>query len=141
MADGRHLESKASEARKTTLYVQIPSCSWTRPERLKGSYSNKTKEELASKLCVWLETLNESLEIMMVPTGLVAIVVRTNITKLAEAIKKALYNKSNLGVLLAQQIHGQLLAMGEEANPPDPDKPPIELLGSLVKGGTPHPFD
>ena len=126
---------------ETTLYVQIPSCSWSRPERLEGTYPNRTTEELSCKLCVWLETLNESLEVMMVPTGLEAIVVRTNICKLAEAIKKALYNKSFLGVLLAQQIHCQLQAMGVEANPKEAGTLPLELVGSLVKGGTPHPFD
>ena len=54
---------------ETTLYVQIPSCSWSRPERLQGTYPNRTTEELSCKLCVWLETLHESLEVMMVPTG------------------------------------------------------------------------
>ena len=49
--------------------------------------------------------------------------------------------KSILESILAQQIPCQLQAISIEANPKDPRSPPLELVGSLVKGDTPHPFD
>ena len=57
---------------------------------------------------MWLEVLQDAIEALDIPTDTMAIVVRTNLYKLARAIKKHLYVKSKLSVKIANHIH-QLL--------------------------------
>ena len=93
----------------------------------------------SEKICIFLETLQEGLEVMDIPTAAEAIVVRTNIGKLAEAINKNLYVKSLEGAKISTLIHN-LLTCREQSQPKE-NTCPLELRSVLVKGGTPHPLD
>ena len=86
-----------------------------------------------------METLQEGLEVMDIPTAAEAVVVRTNIGKLAEAINKNLYVKSLEGSKISTLIHNILKS--REQSPPKENSCPLELRSVLVKGGTPHPLD
>ena len=66
--------------------------------------------------CAWLQALAEGLAAMEVPTGPIAVVVRTNIRKLDLMIRKDLYVRGSVVWPLAQRIHDQLWKMGLEAN-------------------------
>ena len=75
---------------------------------------------------------------MEVPTGTIAVVVRTNIRKLDLMIRKDLYVRGNVAWPLAQQIHDQLWEMGQEANTSQAHelkskkRYPLELRSSLL---------
>ena len=67
-----------------------------------------------SKITVLLEALLEGLEVLDCPTLAEAVIVCTNIVKLAETIDKDLYVKSTLRTLMAQRIHVWLEEMGKK---------------------------
>ena len=103
----------------------------------------KPLEDVTSeRICVWLETLLEGLEVMDVPHETEAIIVRTNIYKLAEAIDRDLYVKSEKGAQISQRIHTHLEELSRTLNQKTKQEVcPIELRCVLVKGGTPHPLN
>ena len=85
-----------------------------------------------------MQALTEGLEAMDVPTGTIAVVVRTNIRKLDLMIRKDLYVRDNVARSLAQGIDEQLWNMRHEANM-SPAKElnstkryPLELRSSLL---------
>ena len=94
--------------------LETPSCTWKRPERLLDDYKLVADIKEPPKTTIWLEALLEGLEVMDCPTRVEAIIVRTNIVKLAEAIDKDLYVKSTLGTLIAQRIHEWLEEKGKK---------------------------
>ena len=97
--------------------------------------------DTCERICVWLETLLEGLEVMDVPTKTEAIIVRTNIYKLAEAIDRDLYVKSEKGMQLSRRIHTHLEELRRSLFLGTNQVCPIELRSVLVKGGTPHPLN
>ena len=125
------------------LRLETPCCLWTRPERLLDEYHNVSEIAGPSKLTVWLEALLEGLEVLDCPTHAEAVIVRTNIVKLAETIDKDLYVKSTLGTLLAQRIHAWLGEMGKRRAQAASSTVmiPLELRTALVEGGTLNPWD
>ena len=125
------------------IRLETPCCMWRRPERLLDDYELVSDNKEPSKTTIWLEALLEGLEVVDCPTQVEAIIVRTNIIKLAEAIDKDLYVKSTLGTVIAQRIHSCLEEMGKRralaVNPAETT--PLELRSALVKGGTLNPWD
>ena len=123
--------------------LETPSCTWKRPERLLDDYKLVADIKEPTKTTIWLEALLEGLEVMDCPTRVEAIIIRTNIVKLAEAIDKDLYVKCTLGTEIAQRIHSCLEEMGKSrALVVKPAKTtPLELRSVLVKGGTLNPWD
>ena len=87
------------------LWVSIPSAWWRRPARVMEDLEKPLEDVTSERICVWLETLLEGLEVMDVPHETEAIIVRTNIYKLAEAIDRDLYVKSEKGAQISQRIH------------------------------------
>ena len=124
---------------KHPLWVVVPCCWWRRPMAILGEIGKPKNGDSAEKICIFLETLQEGLEVMDIPTAAEAIVVRTNIGKLAEAIDKNLYVKSLEGAKISNSIHSLLAS--RDQSPPKANPCPLELRSVLVKGGTPHPLD
>ena len=134
-----------STQRPILVRLATPACTWERPETLLGKYSSASKAKCPQKIDVWLETLLEGLELMIVRPSAELILVRTNIRKLAEAVSKDLYVKSLTGTIIAQKIHARLEQLGKTHTPSTEGMPtcPLELRWVLVllQGGTPHPRD
>ena len=117
------------------LRLSVSCCSWRRAEkRLDERFANRPENR---KIAIWLEALQEGLEVMDVFSSTVCIIVRTNIFKLSEAIKKDLYVKDIPGSHIAQAIHEQLATLGKNAG----RDCPLELRVVFIQGGTPHPKD
>ena len=120
---------------KHLLCVAIPSAIWELPEVHGDSNLVNAKQ---SREGSWLQVLSEGLAAMDVPSGTIAVVVRTNIRKLDLMIRKDLYVRGNVARSLAQGIHEQLWNMGQLANT-SPTKEltstkryPLELRSSLL---------
>ena len=123
------------------LWVMLPSCWWRRPLTVLGDVEAPKENGSAEKICIFLETLEEGLEVMDMPTDAVAVVGRSNIYKLVEAINKDLYVKSLDGAKISASIHG-LLASRCQSSPDTNPALPLELRSVLCKGGTtPHPLN
>ena len=125
------------------LRLETPSCLWTRPEKLLDKYHKVSEVAGPSKITVWLEALLEGLEVLDCPTLAEAVIVRTNIVKLAETIDNDLYTKSTLGTLIAQRIHVWLEEMDKKQAEAvsSTEIIPLELRTTLVEGGTLNPWD
>ena len=132
-----------STQRPILVRLATPACTWEKPEILMGNYGGEPGPEPPQKIAVWLETLLEGLELMIVRPSAELILVRTNIQKLAEAISKDLYVKSITGTLIAQKIHARLEQLGEThtSSTEGMQTCPLEIRCVLVQGGTPHPRD
>ena len=129
---------KPSPIKPDTILVRLPSCWWWRPERLlDDDYKQWNKNAPVQFISIWLEVLQDAIEALDIPTDTMAIVVRTNLDKLAPAIKKDLYVRSKLGVKIANHIH-QLLWQSSQLPRRSP-RCPLELRTVLVEGGIPHP--
>ena len=76
---------------------------------------------------------------MDVETATEAVVVRTNIYKLAQAIRRDLDVKDTAAMVTANEIHA-LLARRSKSNEGS-NSCPLELRVVLIEGGTPHPLD
>ena len=131
------IKVRSSPKNPETILVRLPSCWWWRPERLLDNDYQKEKNDAPWQfITIWLEVLQDAIEAIDIPTNTEAIVVRTNLYRLARTIKKDLYVKSKLGVRIANQIH-QLLSQ-----PPQHLRSsqgcPLELRAVLVEGGIPH---
>ena len=132
------LKVKPSPYNPETILVIIHSCCWWRPERLlDDDYRKRNKGAPVQPISIWLEVLQDAIEALDIPTDTTAIVVRTNLYKLAGAIEKDLYVKSELGVEIANNIYQQL---GQTRQLPQRgQRCPLELRTVLVEGGYPHP--
>ena len=106
-----------------------------RPEKLQASVR---PERPTSKLEIWLEALQEGLEVMDLRSDTLGVLVRTNIYKLAEAIRRDLYVKDMAAMVTSNAIH-ELLARLPKIR--GNSSCPLELRVVLVEGGTPHPRD
>ena len=71
-----------------------------------------TKGETPEAICIFMETLQEGVDVMDIPDSTKAIILRTNITILSESIDKDLYVKSQPAALIAQLIHERLQMLG-----------------------------
>ena len=105
------IRAKEYPRTKNTLWLSVEACSWRRPEERLEKPSSK-EDDRDNKITIWLETLLEGLEVVDVRSQTVAIVIRTNIYKLAEAIRKDLYVKDAEGSYIAQEIHDLLARLG-----------------------------
>ena len=121
---------------KHLLCVAIPSAIWERPEVPGDANLVNTKP---SREGSWLQALSEGLAAMDIPSGTIAVVVRTNIRKLDLMIRKDLYVRNKVAQSLAQGIHDQLWILGQQANT-SPAKGltstkrfPLELRSSLLR--------
>ena len=97
------------------------------------------RSSTAKCICIWLETLQDSIEALDIPTATEVIVIRTNVWRLDEAVKRDLYVRSDLGAHIAGTIH-QLLSRRSDDSHTEELKFPLELRSVLVKGGIPHPL-
>ena len=132
------IKVKSSPRNPEPILVRLPSCWWWRPERLlDDDYQKWNKDAPVQFISIWLEVLQDAIEALDIPTDTMAIVVRTNLYKLAQAIKKDLYVRSELGVKIANNIH-QLLWQPRQLHRRS-QICPLELRTVLVEGGTPHP--
>ena len=132
-----------STQRPIWIRLANPVCSWERPEVLMGDYGEDSTAKDKERIAVWLEALLEGLELMIVRPTVEVVLIRTNLRKLAEALRKDLYVKSSTGTLIAQKIHDLLEKMGE-SHPSSSNgarTSPLEIRAVLVYGGTPHPRD
>ena len=118
------------------LCVAIPSAIWELPEVPGDAHLVNTKQ---SREGSWLQALSEGLAAMDIPSGTIAVVVRTNIRKLDLMIRKDLYVRNKVAQSLAQGIHDQLWILGQQANT-SPAKGltstkrfPLELRSSLLR--------
>ena len=84
-------------------------------------------------ICIWLETLQDSIEVLEIPTATEVIVVRTNIWQLDAAVKRNLYVRSGLVAHIAGAIHQLLSRKSDDSNTEELDCP-LELRSVLVKG-------
>ena len=96
------------------LWVQVPSAWWRRPMAVMGEIGKPTKGETPQAICIFMETLQEGVDVMDIPDSAKAIIVRTNITILAESIDKNLYVKSQPAARIAQLIHERLQMLGTD---------------------------
>ena len=135
------LKIKACPKTRNTILVRLPSCEWWRPEALLDDEYRKLNTDTPTKcICIWLEVLQDSIEALDLPTATDLIVVRTNVWKLDEAVKRDLYVKSDLGVYIAGTIHRLLSRQSDRSNN-EKQTFPVELRSVLVKGGIPHPLN
>ena len=72
-----------------------------RPEALMGDYGEDSTAKGKERIAVWLEAFLEGLELMIVGPTVEVVLIRTNLRKLAEALRKDLYVKSATGTLIA----------------------------------------
>ena len=135
------LRVKSNPRTKNTILVRMPTAEWWRPERLlEEEYRRITSNPTIESICIWLETLQDSLEVLEIPTATEVIVVRTNIWQLDAAVKRNLYVRSDLGAHIAGAIHQLLSRKSDDSNTEELDCP-LELRSVLVKGGIPHPLN
>ena len=129
---------KPSPKNPETILARVPTCWWWRPERLlDDDYQKQSKNAPVQSIAIWLEILQDVIEVLDIPSDTLAIVVRTNLYKLAQAIKRDLYVKSDLGVEIANNIH-RMLWQRRQCSQRGPEYP-LELRTVLVEGGYPHP--
>lgn len=126
---------KNDPRREEYLWLEVPSGAWKRPDKLPPSRHPK---QTTSAMKGWLEALQEALEVMDLPSDTEAVVVRTNIYKLAEAIRNDLYVKDISAMTTANEIHALLARLPKTRKD---SGCPLELRVVLVEGGTPHPRD
>ena len=92
-----------------------------------------TNGEPPEAICIFMETLQEGVDVMDIPDSAKAIIVRTNITLLADSIDKDLYVKSQPAAQISQLIHERLQSLGHRQSRSTPGPP--------VEPGTPHPLE
>ena len=132
---------KESPRTERPLWVQVPSAWWRRPMALMGNIGKPTDDAPPEAVCIFMEVLQEGVEVMDIPDDTKAIIVRTNITKLANSIDKNLYVTSLHATKISELIHKHLKNLGQRRSTETSMAPPIELRSVLIQGGTPHPLD
>ena len=123
------------------LWVQVPSAWWRRPMALMGKIGKPTDDSPPEAICIFMEVLQEGVEVMDIPDEAKAIIVRTNITQLATSIDKNLYVKSIQAAKISELIHEHLQNLGQRRQSKTNLGQPVELRSVLIRGGTPHPLD
>ena len=129
------LRLKSEPLTEEVLWMSVPSGAWMRPDTLQASDRPGCA---TSKLEIWLQALQEGLEVMDLRSDTVAVLVRTNIYKLAEAIRRDLYVKDMAAMVTSNAIHDLLARLPKFRGK---TSCPLELRVVLIEGGTPHPRD
>ena len=120
--------------KKQTLSIATPSTIWERPESLTQSDAVGVNGSMEA---VWLAALAEGLATLDIPSGTIAILVRTNIRKLEALIQRDLYVRDKIALTIARDIHNRLWQMARKANELQEEKQsdsktyPLELRCSL----------
>ena len=104
---------KESPRTERPLWVQVPSAWWRRPMALMGNIGKPTDDSPPEAICIFMEVLQEDVEVMDIPDDAKAIIDRTNITKLANSIDKNLYVKSLQAAKISALIHKHLQNLGQ----------------------------
>lgn len=134
------LKVKSSPKTRNTVLVRLPSCEWWRPqELLDDDYKRMQGDSPIESIGVWLEVLQDSIETLDIRSATEVIIVRTNVWKLDEAIRKDLYVRSTIGVQIANTIHQLLRGSGQLGKMKQNYQ--VELASVLIRGGTPHPLN
>ena len=120
--------------KKQTLCIATPSTIWERPESLTQSDAVGVNGSMEA---VWLAALAEGLATLDIPSGTIAILVRTNIRKLESLIQRDLYVRDKIALTIARDIHNRLWQMARKANEIQEEKQsdsktyPLELRCTL----------